>query len=76
MADLLQMEHINSLPHPIVAILLDGSTWEVNDIEVETGLLRVIVAGRLQLIHISDVDTFSDAAGEEHSTDSFYREEE
>ena len=68
----LRLDFINSLPQPLVAVLLNGSQWEVNDIDVETGLLRIIVSGMLQVMHISEIDSFLDAEGITHSTDSFY----
>jgi len=70
----LRLDFINSLHQPLVAVLLNGSQYEVNDIDVETGLLRIIVSGRLQVMHISEIDSFLDAEGITHSTDSFYEE--
>jgi hypothetical protein len=47
----------------------------VYDIDVETGLLRVLVCGLLDVKHISDVKFFRDMNGVEHDVDSFYNEE-
>ena len=75
MSDLLRMDHINSLPQPFLAHFYGGSEWEVYDIDVETGLLRVLVCGLLNVKHISDVKFFRDMNGVEHDVDSFYNEE-
>ena len=76
MSDLLRMDHINSLPQPFLAHFYGGSEWEVYDIDVETGLLRVLVCGLLDVKHISDVKFFRDMnGGGEPDVDSFYNEE-
>lgn len=76
MADLLRMDHINSLPQPFIATLIGGSRWPVYDIDVQTGLLRIDVVGKLDVLTIGDVRNFTDANGVEHSTDSFYSDYE
>lgn len=70
--DLLNMEYINSLPQPFIARFVGGDTWEVYDIDVETGLLRINVCGRLQIMSIGEVTSFIDANGDEHDAESFY----
>jgi len=75
MADLLNMEFINSLPHPLWVQSL-GSWWPVHDIEVETGLFRIDACGMLDVLHISGVSTFRDSAGNMHDSDSFYLEDD
>lgn len=75
MSDLLNMDYINSLPQPFMARFFGGDVWPVNDIDVETGLLRIDVVGKLEIKHIGEVDVFIDANGIERDSDSFYNEE-
>lgn len=70
--DLLRMDHINSLPQPFIAHFYGGSEWPVYDIDVETGLLRIDVCGKLEVKHIGDVREFIDLDGVSHEADSFY----
>ncbi|AOJ31394.1 hypothetical protein [Burkholderia metallica] len=73
--DLLDMEFINSLPQPLLARQYgsgDRWWWPVNDIDVQTGLLRIDVCGKLDVLHISDVYFFRDANGNEYHSDDFY----
>ena len=72
MTDILDRDRINSLPQPFTAHFYGGSAWPLIDIDVQTGLLRIDVVGRIDIKHISDVDTFIDADGESHDADSFY----
>jgi hypothetical protein len=76
--DLLNLSHINSLPQPFVVRLLGDKdfNWPLWDIDVETGMLRIDVCGKLDVKHISDVSMFRDDAGREHTPDSFYLEDE
>lgn len=71
MADLLDMAYINSLPQPLFANL-SGTWWPVNDIDVESGLLRLDIIGLLQVEHIGGVRRFRDADGDKYSPDDFY----
>lgn len=73
MADLLNMQFINSLPQPLWVSSL-GSWWPVHDIDVETGLFRIDVCGMLDVLHIDRVFAFRDANGNEHDADTFYLE--
>lgn len=72
MTDILDSNHINSLPQPLTAHFYGGSVWPVIDIDVQTGLLRIDVVGLPDIKHIGDVDTFVDAEGESHDAASFY----
>lgn len=72
MADLLRMDYINSLPQPFVATFYGGDEWPVYDIDVETGLFRIDVVGKLQCCHIGDVAHFTDMDGDKHDSESFY----
>lgn len=74
MSDLLRMNYINSLPQPFIAKCYGGSEWPVYDIDVETGLLRLDVVGKLDVSHIGNVRAFVDAEGVEHDADDFYLE--
>ena len=76
MADLLKMDYINSLPQPfMVNFVGDTWEWEVHDIDVQTGLLRINVMGLLDVKHIADVRHFKDMDGVEYDPDTFYEED-
>jgi hypothetical protein len=67
------MDHINSLPQPFIGVFIGGGDrWPIEDIDVQTGLLRIDVCGKLQVKHISDVRHFIDADGDIHDAESFY----
>ena len=72
MSDLLRMDYINSLPQPFIATLLGGGEWPIYDIEVGTGLVRIDVMGKLDILEISDVNIFTDEAGIKHDPETFY----
>lgn len=80
MADLLNMAHINSLPQPLFMHEWGSEAgkwwWPVHDIDVETGLLRIDVCGKLQAKHISDAKEFRDADGTVHDSETFYSDYE
>ena len=71
MADLLDMDYINSLPQP----LWDGD-WPVYDIDVSSGLYRIDVCGLLEVRHIDRCGTMRDATGKTHYTGDFYTDPE
>lgn len=75
MTDLLRMDYINSLPQPFIATQLGGWRWPVYDIEVECGLVRIDVMGKLQVLAIMEFTSFMDAHGVEHDVDSFFNED-
>lgn len=70
--DSLDMNYINSLPQPFIGRELGGWEWPINDFEVETGLLRIDVCGKLQVKHISDFTHFTDGNGVARKADAFY----
>lgn len=71
--DKLDLKYINSLPQPfLVRFLGDKTEWPLYDIDVETGLLRIDVMGKLQIKHIGEVSFFIDDDGVQHDSDSFY----
>jgi len=80
MADLLDMGHINALPQPLFmhewGSEPDKWWWPVHDIDVETGLLRIDVCGKLQAKHIGDAKEFRDADGVVHASETFYSDYE
>ena len=75
MSDLLRMDYINSLPQPFMVEFVGDKPeygWEVYDIDVETGLLRINVMGKLDVKHIADVRRFIDMDGGSHDPETFY----
>lgn len=76
MSDLLDMAYINSLPQPFFAqgwgSKGDEWMWPVQDICVETGLVRIDVCGKLDRKDISDFKRLQDADGTDHDPDDFY----
>lgn len=77
--DLLDMAYINSLPQPFFVRQAGDSwdwAWPVYDIDVQTGLYRIDVCGRLQACHIGDAAEFRDANGVIHDSADFYTDAE
>jgi hypothetical protein len=70
--DLLELDYINSLPQPFIVHFCGGDEWPVHDIDVETGLIRIDVCGKLAVRHIGEVKHFTDADWHEHDAESFY----
>ena len=68
MADILDMQKINSLPQPLSTE--DGYYFET--IDVQTGLVRVDVGGMIDFGEFSDFITIFDGDGVEHRTEDFY----
>lgn len=56
--------------------MIGGSEWPVYDIDVETGLMRLDVCGKLDVSHIADVREFQDLDGGFHDPDTFYSDYE
>ena len=79
-ADLLDMAYINSLPQPFLAQKWgskgDDWLWPVHDIEVQTGLVRIDVCGKLDVLHMGDIKRFKDDKGKWHDADDFYSDAE
>ena len=77
MRDRLRMDHINSLPQPfLVKFGSRDNWWPVHDFEVQTGMMRIDVCGRLQPKHFSDVTHIRDGDSTDHDPDTFYNEED
>lgn len=74
MSDLLRMDYINSLPHPLMVTLVGGSEWPLYDLCVVTGLMRLDVCGKLDVSHIGEARSFLDMSGVVHDADTFYSE--
>jgi len=77
--DMLDIDWINSLPQPFMAeYWLNGKRywWPVNDFEVQTGLYRIDVCGKLDVCHIGDHFVFMDGNGVEHSYEDFFVDSE
>jgi hypothetical protein len=74
MTDLLRMEYINSLPHPFLARFSGEKDWwwPVNDFEVQTGLLRIDVCGKLEVKSFCEVMEIRDGDHVTHDPDTFY----
>ena len=76
MSDKLHMDYINSLPQPFIGRFFGGDEWPIYDIDVETGLLRIDVCGKLQVKEIGEVRFFRDDNGIEHDSETFYSDYE
>ena len=79
MSDLLRIDYINSLPQPFMVEFMgneESYLWDLYDIEVGTGLLRIDVMGKLVIKHISDVSRFIDINGDSHDPETFYSDYE
>lgn len=74
MCDLLSMDKINALPHPLFANTGGGTWWPVCDIDVQTGFMRIDVMGKLDVLHFGGLICLRDADGIEHDVDDFYNE--
>ena len=72
MSDLLDMAYINSLPQPFLGKTLRNIEWPIYDIDVETGLIRIDVCGRLEVKEIGDFTSFRDALGNVHQMEGFF----
>lgn len=69
--DRLRMDYINSLPQPLTAVMIGGDKWPVEDICVQTGLVRCDICGKLQRYHFEDVRNFIDDEGAVHDPGTF-----
>ena len=72
MADVLSIEKINGLQHPITARFYGGDEWMVELIDVQTGLMRIDVCGKSQRMHFDEVTQLVDVNGESHDSDYFW----
>lgn len=76
MSDMLDMDKLNQLPQPLMVYFSksDKYPWPVYDIDVETGLMRIDVCGKLDLKHFAEVVRLQDANGDDHDPDNFFLE--
>lgn len=70
--DRLDLEKINSLEHPLIARMYGGDRWPVHDIDVETGLIRIDVCGKLQTKNFTEVSHLYEANNKPHVAHKFY----
>lgn len=78
MSDKLRLDYINSLPQPLIVRLVGDkeALWPLEYIDVETGLLKFDVCGKIQHGHIGDVGSFVDGDGTIHDPETFYSDYE
>jgi hypothetical protein len=69
--DILDMDYINSLPHPFMGRLL-GGWWPIYDFEVETGLVRIDVCGKLDIKGLAEFSIIRDGLLVDRSVEAFY----
>ena len=76
MADLLNIDFINSLPQPLWVRQWGDKEflWPLYEICVETGLMRIDVCGKLDNLQIGDVAQFRDDYGTVYDSEEFYLE--
>ena len=72
--DILYMDKIQSLPHPLTAILYDKSGYWIESLCVQTGCMRLDVCGQSQLSHFDEVMIIKDIDGNLHAPDVFWIE--
>ena len=74
MGDMLNMERLNALPHPLWAAVHVNDWWPVESIDVETGLMRIDVCGLLQIEMFGGLFGLRDNDGVVYEVDDFYNE--
>lgn len=74
MSDKLRLDYINSLPQPFIAKFSksDKYGWPIYDIDVETGLMRIDVCGKLDVKHFCEVIDIEDESGVHHDPETFW----
>ena len=73
--DLLNMDAINRLPHPLFAGRGGlGTDWPIVQICVQTGCCTMDVVGLPEYFHYSELIWLIDANGVKHDPDDFYLE--
>lgn len=70
--DKIDMLKFNSLPHPVTARMCGGSEWPIETLDVQTGLMRLDVCGKIDLTHFAEVKTLIDVDGGEHDPEDFW----
>lgn len=74
--DKLKANAINALQQPLIAIRAGGDRWPIHDICVGTGMTRIDVCGKLQIIDFGELLEIEDGNGDRHDADDFYVEGE
>lgn len=74
MSDILDYDWINSLGQLYANVM--ETWWPVHDIEVQTGLMRIDVCGKLDVMDLHDARRFKNDDGEEFEVDDFYLDSE
>ena len=74
MSDLLKLDALNALPQPLFGQFCGGDKWHIFDIEAQTGLLKINVAGMTEIRRFSELMSIIDADNHEHDPDDFYEE--
>lgn len=76
MADILDVDKFNSLPHPLMAVLWGcDSGITIETVCVETGCMRLDVMGQIDLSHFDNVKAVIDGDGVKHDADDFWLED-
>ena len=72
--DKLDIGYINNLPQPLTCRMIGDQDhkWPVQDICVETGLVRIDVCGLLQVVKVAEIISFKDMDDNVHDSDDFY----
>lgn len=73
-SDALNTEKINALPHPIAAELYGLGEYEIDLLDVETGLMHVLVSGLVDRMHFIDARSIIDADGVRHDAAAFWND--
>lgn len=73
--DKLSLAKMNSLPYPLTAVFVGGDEWQVESIDAETGLMRILVSGMLEVREFAELRSLKDVEGNEHVADLFYTDD-
>lgn len=77
MVERLLIEKLNALPQPLYARFCgDKKKWPVYDIDVETGMMRIDVIGKLQVMHFGEIMDLFCADLVRHDPSEFYNEDD
>ncbi len=75
--DLLSLEKINALPHPLmIREFRSDPWWPLIDIDVQTGMHRIDVCGLSQVKEISSCAQIMDDRGDIHDMEIFFTDYE
>lgn len=74
--DLLNMLKFNTLPGPVTARISGGAEYWIETLDVQTGLMRLDVSGRLDRMEFIEANMLIDGDGVEHNPDDFWLEDD